>query len=371
MSQNEHPIAIASSQGDPKNPKTWSGTPSNIIRGMEDLGVKVLGINSNLKKHQKLTYLLVHKLCGYRTDYRRGRLSRTHSAKILQSQIKALGIKKILHTSTFDLPLPKPEPEVEHYLFCDSTWNLWSQYTTNIAQYTPKMRSLAEQLEQESYAQVKHFFSISEYIRENLINYYQIEPNRITVVGTGRGKIEPFMGNKDYQNGHILFVAKARFEDKGGPLLLEGFKKARQQNPSLKLVIVGQKEYEQLIGSVPGVSVTGFIPWEELQNLFHTAALFAMPSLNEPWGLVYLEALACKTPILGLNRNSLPEMTDKGKYGFLVDEPTPESIAEAMLQAFSHPDKLQEMGSDGQKYCLEKFSWEQVASKIVSVMLGI
>jgi glycosyltransferase involved in cell wall biosynthesis len=118
------------------------------------------------------------------------------------------------------------------------------------------------------------------------------------------------------------------------------------------------------------VTVTGFIPQEELQNLFNTAALFAMPALNEPWGLVYLEALACKTPILGLNRNSLPEITRKGQYGLLVDEPTPDCIADAILQAFSHPEKLREMGAMGQTYCLKTFSWDQVAMKIVSVMLS-
>jgi glycosyltransferase involved in cell wall biosynthesis len=363
-------IVITSTAGDPKNPKTWSGTPSNISNALENLGVKVVGINSNFKKSQKLIHLVLHKLTGLGTDYRRGKMARTRSAKILEARIQALGCKKILHTGTFDLPMPKTNAEIEHYLFCDSTWNLWSKCATNITRYPPEMLKLSEKLERDSYAQIKHFFSISEYVRQNLIDHYQVEPERITVVGTGRGKIKPLKEEKDYAKGHILFVGKERFEDKGGPLLIEGFKKAQKKNPSLKLVIVGQEQYKKLIGSVPNVTVTGFIPWDELQNLFNTAALFAMPAFNEPWGLVYLEALACQTPILGLNRNSLPEITCQGQYGFLVDEPTPESIAETILQAFSNPNKLRDMGAAGQKYCLEQFSWEQVASKIASVMLG-
>lgn len=46
-------------------------------------------------------------------------------------------------------------------------------------------------------------------------------------------EIEPFTGEKDYENVHILFVAKLRFDDKGGLLLLEGFKKAQRKNPRL------------------------------------------------------------------------------------------------------------------------------------------
>jgi glycosyltransferase involved in cell wall biosynthesis len=370
MAKTEHVIAM-SSFGNPKHPKTWSGTPNNIAKAIESLGVTVMGIDASIKKYPKLDRLR-HRISGLGTfDYPRGRLARTRSAQIVQAQIKALGCTKILHTSTLNFPIPKLDAEIEHYLFCDSTWNLWVQYATNIDQYKPKMLQLAEQLERESYAQIKHFFPISEYVRKNLINHYQIKPERITVVGTGRGsEIEPFTAEKDYRNGRILFVAKDRFEDKGGPLLIEGFKIAQRKNPSLELVILGQDQYRNLISHVPNVTVTGFIPQEELQNLFNTAALFAMPALNEPWGLVYLEALACKTPILGLNRNSLPEITRKGQYGLLVDETTPDCIADAILQAFSHPEKLREMGAMGQKYCLETFSWDQVAMKIVSVMLS-
>jgi glycosyltransferase involved in cell wall biosynthesis len=370
MTKSEHTIAITCQEGDPKNPKTWTAVPSMIAQGLESLGVTVLGINSNLEKYQTLPYLLLHRVSGLGTyDVRRGRLARIHRAKIVQNQSRALGCTKILHMGTLDLPIPKLDEGVDHYLFCDSTWNLWSQYATNIDQYPPKLLQLAEELDWESYAKIKHFFPVSEYVRENLIYHYRIDPKRITVVGSGIKEIKPFTGEKDYENGHILFVAKMRFEDKGGSLLLEAFKIAQRKKPSLKLVIVGQDQYKNLIGSVPNVTVHGFIPLEELQNLFNTAALFAMPALNEPWCQVYIEALANKTPILGLNRNYLPEITRQGQYGFLVDEPTPESIADAILQAFSNPSKLREMGAAGQKYCLETFSWEQVVIKIASVML--
>jgi glycosyltransferase involved in cell wall biosynthesis len=232
------------------------------------------------------------------------------------------------------------------------------------------MKQIVERLDHESYAQIKHFFSFSEYVRDNLIKAYGIDPNKITVVGAGRGSLQPFTEEKDYRNGHILFVAKGRFEDKGGLILLEAFKIAQRKNPHLKLIIVGQDEYTHLNGSIPNLTVKGYIPWgEELQNLFNTASLFAMPALNEPWGLVYLEALATKTPILGLNRNALPEITRDGQYGFLVNEPTPERVADAILQAFSNPENLSKMGVRGQKYCVEKFSWNQVATKIAKLML--
>lgn len=364
-------LAIASHEGNPHNPKTWSGTSSNIAKALEDLGINVLGINAHLNRYQKRACMLIHQMSGLGSDFWGGPVFRGESGKIIQRQVKALGCKKVLHMGQLSLPMPKINPGVEHYLVCDRTRNLWNK-RSNLEGYTPKMLKIAERLEWESFAQIKHFFPLSEYVRDNLIDYYQIDPSRITVINTGRGSLQPFYGEKDYKNGHILFVAKDRFEAKGGPLLLEGFKIAQQKNPSLKLVIVGQENYKHLNGVIPNLTVHGFIPWgEELQNLFNTAALFAMPAINEAWGLVYLEALATKNPILALNRTSLPEITQNGKYGFLMDEQTPERMAELLLEAFSDSERLQKMGAAGQKHCLQSYSWQQTASKIASVMLDI
>lgn len=368
MTTAETSLAITS-LGNPRNPKTWSGTPNNILQALENQGIAIHSIDPNPSKYQKLPYWLFGKVSGWGRYYLLGKKPRSLINKRVEQSLQGSDCSKILHIGgTITVPLSKLNQPIEQYLFCDSTWNLWSNWATDTQQISPRNLEKIAMLEREAYKHIKHFFPISEYVRENLINHYGIEPQRITVVGTGRGKIEPFVGAKNYNNNRILFVAQNRFEDKGGALLLEGFKIAQTKNSSLQLVIVGQDKYRDLIGSVPNVTVTGFIPWEELQKLFNTGALFAMPAFNEPWGLVYLEALACKTPILGLNRNSMPEITQNGKYGFLVNEPTPESIAEAILQAFADPNKLEEMGAAGQKYCLETFSWEQVANKIKNVI---
>ena len=363
-------LVITSPAGEPKNPKTWSGTPSNIARELEQCGIEVRGIDTGLGKAEKIKYRLMHLVSGYGSNQSRGRGSRTRSAEIVQQQIKSLNCNRVLHTSTLDLPAPQSDRNLKHYLFCDTTWNLWSQYVTNIDGYSTKAKQLYERLEREAYAQIEHFFVTAEYVGQNLRQHYQIEAEKITVVGTGRGKIASLQQPKQPEP-YILLVAKERFEDKGGFLLLDGFELARQQNLDLKLVIVGQDKYQQLVGARQNVVVRGFIPWDELESLFHRAALFAMPALNEPWGIVYLEALACQTPILGLNRNSLPDITCHGKYGFLVDDPTPEAIAREIIAAFSEPEKLRQMGILGQEYCLKTFSWEKVARQIARVIFNI
>jgi glycosyltransferase involved in cell wall biosynthesis len=364
-------LAITSHFGDPRNPGIWTGVPKIIVEEFEHQHCTVIGIDASLNKFQKLPLLLSHLMSGLgQMTIDRGRLARTHSANLVAAQCQTNQVQKVLHLGTCDLPAPQRDDHLEHYLTCDSTWNLWSENVTNIDRYTPQMIELAEQLERESYAQIQHFFPWSEYVRDNLIHHYEINPEKISVIGSGRGSsIQPFYGDKDYEKGHILFVAKDRFEDKGGDLLLEAFQIAQSKNSNLKLMIVGRaakKSFEQ----IPNVTTYGYVSGHDLQHLFNTAALFAMPALNEPWGLVYLEALSCKTPVLGLKRNALPEFTNQGEYGFLVEKPDPKEIAEMILGAFSNPDRLAEMGLKGQQYSVEKYSWKAAISTVKNIIFN-
>jgi glycosyltransferase involved in cell wall biosynthesis len=233
--------------------------------------------------------------------------------------------------------------------------------------YSKLMLKHAETLEKESYHQMDHIFSISTYVRDNLISHYEVDPKKITVVGTGLGIIEPYFGPKNYNNGKIIFVAKGRFSDKGGPLVLEAFKLAQMVNPSLELCIVGQSEYEG-IEDISNLKTYGFISIDALQQLFNEASLFLMPATNEPWGLVYLEALACKIPIVGLNMNGFPEISRNGEYGYILNDYSPSALSQVILDAFSSPKNLESMGLNGQNYCLKNFSWDHTASKIINVI---
>jgi glycosyltransferase involved in cell wall biosynthesis len=233
--------------------------------------------------------------------------------------------------------------------------------------YTSRLIKDAERLERQAYQNFTHIFSISEYLKENLINHYGVDPGKITVVGTGRGILQPYFEEKTYDSNRILFAAKGRFLDKGGDLVLKAFRKARETNPKLRLTIVGQNDYSDRI-SEPHVETHGFVSVEQLQEIFNTHDLFLMPALNEPWGLVFIEALACKMPIMGLNRNSFPEISGYGKYGYLVKSQNTDELARILVESMANPEELARKGAAGQAYCLEKFTWNNVADTLVKTI---
>lgn len=380
-------LAVAAS-GDPRDPRTWSGTPANLIAALERRGLDVLGLDVGIDSRIRTgLYFARFEARGAVRSIRSGGLraaslrlptaearsqfhwaepARAHRSRDLLEKMRAVACNQVIHMGSLSVPLGSPGQGMQHYLYCDSTWNTLRRQMEGSSSVSRDLASIGD-VERRCFQNVSHFFTTARYVRTDLMDTYGIDPARITVVGTGRGNIEPASAEKTYRDGYILFCAKLRFEQKGGALLLEAFQRARASNDRLRLVLVGQESYRQLAEGLPGVEAYGAVPWTRLQTLFHEAALFAMPAINEPWGLVFLEALASRTPVLGLRRNALPEITDDGRFGFLVDEAQPEAVAKAILDAFSDPERLRRMGEAGQTFCLARYSWDRVAAEIAAI----
>jgi glycosyltransferase involved in cell wall biosynthesis len=281
-----------------------------------------------------------------------------------------LGVHHVLHTGTLDL-LPSPEGQggrpsgTRHYLYCDHTWALSGIHHPLAARYNDRARRAFEQAERQSLSGLAHVFTFGRYVRDNLIAHYGLSPDRVTAVGSGMGAIEPWRGPKDYSRPTLLFVAKHLFQAKGGVLLLEAFRIARERRDDLELTIVGDERSRAFVAPQRGVTFRAHLPWEELQQLYRDSTLLVQPMLNDPWGQVYLEAMVSRTPVMGLARNGLPELVDGGRHGFLVDRAEPAALAGALLCALSDPDRLERMASAAQRYVLGTYGWDRVAQRIL------
>lgn len=349
----------------PLDPRTWSGTPYNISSVLDKMGK--LGEAYTGKPYNRGLELL--SKCYYKSVYEnnRGLVYRLFNSFYVSKKIKKSKNTHHLHFAPLTLPVFTSSQQEKHYVYIDASWDICKSQTGGIENYSPKLIQDAEKFEKKTFEKATHIFTTAEYVRENLIEHYKIAEHKITAVGTGRGGIKPNFGKKDYSNGKILFVAKGRFEDKGGFLVLDAFKIAQEKFPHLTLTIVGQNEYTDNIKQ-KNVTTLGFVSLEKLQELFDDHSLFLMPSRYEPWGLVYLEALACKMPIAGLNKNSLPEISNNGAYGYLLDKQDPQLLADIIIEAMNHPEILEQKGTLGQKFCLEKFNWENTVSAIIETI---
>jgi glycosyltransferase involved in cell wall biosynthesis len=364
---NEHrKLALSSAEGNPADGNIWSGTPRHLMIALAKYGFEIAPVFPQLSRWEKRACNWWHRGTRRRGSLERVGLQRKMYGLKVDRAVMRLGCSAVLHTGTLDLP--GSTTDVRRFLFCDSTWRTYRRYEPDLETLPARTLKLADTLEHKAYHQITHFFPIGQHVKNDLMQLYNIPPSRITVVGSGRGQMPPLRGTKDFRDGLILFAAKNRFREKGGLLIVKAFKLAQQKRRDLQLVVVGGEAYRHEIGFVENVRLTASLPRDELQGLFHCASLFAMPAPNEPWGLVYLEALASQTPILGLKRNAFPELSGDGRHGFMVAESTPEAVAEGLLDALSDVDRLRAFGLAGQQFCLENYSWEKTGEQIARVI---
>jgi glycosyltransferase involved in cell wall biosynthesis len=332
-------------------------------------GVTVERIDPRVGKLAKMVSAARNFVAGYgqSTDYAqllRSLPARRMHATQLEAAIVGRGVTHMLHTGIFDLPLRVREG-VKHYLYCDHTCADARVHRAAIDSSSERTLREYERLEFATLIRLDHIFTCSRFVRDRIISHYGVPADRVTVVGAGMGNIEPFAGRKDYKNGGLLFVAEHLFREKGGELLIEAFVMARRKVPGLRLTIVGDERSRRYVSDFPDIDFRPKVTRAELLGLYRKAALLAQPMLSDPWGQVYLEALVSRTPVLGLNRNGLPEITDAGRYGFLVDQAEPWQVADAIVNAMGDPERLAWMGAAGQRHVLRRYRWDVVADKMV------
>lgn len=363
-------VAVTSVFGHPRAARTWSGAPANVAASLERLGVKIDAIAPGIGRFAKAQMALGDFLAGRghpvsTEQILRSPTARQYMAAQVARETRRLGVRHVLHTGTLDLPASDVDQGTKHYLYCDHTWALAQRHHVEAGRYTRAAMRAFEATERRALEGLTHVFTFGAYVRDNIIEHYGLPSERVTAVGSGMGAIRPFRGQKNYAEPRLLFVAKHLFQAKGGVLLLAAFERAIRRRPDLRLTIVGDERSRRFVPPTRGVDFRSHLPWDELQALYHGATLLVQPMLNDPWGQVYLEAMASRTPVMGLARNGLPELTDGGRHGFLVDRPDPDALAEAIVCAVSDSARLERMAEVAQRYVLGTHSWDRVAERML------
>lgn len=219
--------------------------------------------------------------------------------------------------------------------------------------------------------------TVSEYSKQDIINLFGINENKIDVVYNGSNSIyEPIsnaekeLTKKKYTSGenYFLFVG-ALSPRKNVSNLLLAFNNFKCKTKSKdKLIIVGEKMFKtrdlskvfENIQFKDDVIFAGRMHPENLKNLYAASTALAFVPYFEGFGIPIIEAMNCETAVITSNKTSMPEVA--GDAAILVDPFSVESISDAMIELHNNPklkSKLIEKGNQ-QK---QKFSWDKTASK--------
>lgn len=223
-------------------------------------------------------------------------------------------------------------------------------------------------LERDAYNKAKLIFTVSEYAKHSLVSDYRIAPEKVVVTGYGPGLeyLPDSNSKKEYDGKTILFVG-FDFKRKGGYVLLEAFKIVREKILDAKLIIVGP---DKLDVNLPGVEFKGSkLDKTEIKTLYTQASIFVMPSLCEPFGIVFLEAMMYKLPCIGTDIDAMPEIITEGKTGFLIPINNSVTLATKITSLLQSNQTMKTMGEMGYQRIKRDFNWERMVDNINSKLL--
>ncbi len=115
------------------------------------------------------------------------------------------------------------------------------------------------------------------------------------------------------------------------------------------------------------VHFIGHLGTSNILNKFYTrASVFVAPSVwDEPLGLVILEAMACRTPVVVTRKGGIPLAVKEGVNGYFVRPRNSTEIAKKVNLLLSDEPKRQKMADNARRIAVERFSWEIIAQKFI------
>ena len=222
-------------------------------------------------------------------------------------------------------------------------------------------RNLYVEYETKTFNNASCIFTTSEYTKKAIIRDYNVDAEKIFVVYNGINIKEVSGNTKKKYNKTILFVG-FDFERKGGPTLIRAFEILKNTMPDAKLIIVGANPDI----SMPDVEIMGSLSHPDVVELYQKCSVFAMPSLSEPFGIVFLEAMANQLPCIGCNVNAMPEIIEDGKTGFLIEPNNHEQLAEKLIVLLEDDNLMKIMGEAGRRKVELFFTWDKVVERMTA-----
>lgn len=217
----------------------------------------------------------------------------------------------------------------------------------------------------------KKIITVSQFSKKEVIDYYKIPENKISVIYNGvSSKFSPFENKQHLEACRIKYRLPERFilwignskKHKNLERLVRAFERLKTD---FKLVLVGVNYQTFLSGHPPSPAIhsVGHVDAEDLVCLYQLSAFLVYPSLYEGFGLPVMEALACGKKIVVSDRPPLSEIA--GTTAILVDPLDIDAIANAMRRLLSDPQTYQ-ADQEGIRHS-QKFSWEEAARKTIEV----
>lgn len=216
--------------------------------------------------------------------------------------------------------------------------------------------------------------AVSDEMKADILKHFKVPADKVAVIHNGidldlwqqkalSAKLKSEWGIAD---DYVLFLGRCT-QQKGVEHLVD----AAKDIPCQVVMCMGgadTKEYEALITEKLKqhkniVHINKMLSEDEAAQLYSQARAFICPSIYEPFGIINLEAMACKAPVIASAVGGIKEIVVEGETGYLLEPGKPDLIAAAVKRLLADPAKAKAMGQAGRLRAEQKFSWTSIAAK--------
>jgi glycosyltransferase involved in cell wall biosynthesis len=239
------------------------------------------------------------------------------------------------------------------------------------------------------------FFKISLYLVDKIIivnpewekifvntgNILKRYKKKITVIPNGID-LELFNSNSSKKLKNTLIFVSVLDEYhkfKGFDYLLDSLKIVVKKYPKVKLSVIGEGELKNYYSKKANymsldknVIFLGQKNQDEVAKYCNKASIFILPSIDiEGFGIVLLEAMACKIPVIATDIVGVAREVRQNNCGIIVKPRDSLALAESIIKLLENPKLAKKMGENGRKLVESKYGWKSISKQIDSIYQGM
>jgi glycosyltransferase involved in cell wall biosynthesis len=222
----------------------------------------------------------------------------------------------------------------------------------------------------------------SKHMQNELIGSFALPSNKIEIVPNGT---DPYVFDFEFDADSYRQNFAAPFErivlyvgrlvtEKGVQVLLDAVPKVSAGCPGTKFLIVGTGYFmDNLRGQAHYLGVghlvqfLGYVDDAELRKLYRIADIVCIPSLYEPFGIVALEGMAAKVPVVVSDTGGLRDFVEHMVTGVLTYTGDSSSLAWGIMEVLRNPDLANRLKMEAYRRVQEIYNWRVIAKKTGSV----
>jgi len=359
----------------PYDPKSWSGTPYNILKSLENRFDKITVISSPIPKKGYLDSFLRLILGRKKYPLWMTNTALKAYAKHFDETVRKSHPDAVLCISSQHLIYAK-ELNLPVFMISDAPWIAYKEAYKNYEALPLLAYKFAKQ-EAEVARRISAVIYPTPWACKEAESRFGIPKDKIKLLSFGANsycadsdeKIFCRISERKLDTLKFLYIGKD-WERKGGPLALDIVQLVNNSGFNASLHIIGCNpsideamskyvcEYGYLSPGNPDDRIT-------MENAFSQADFFLVPSYAECFGLVFAEAQSYGLPCISLNSHGIPGVVENGKTGLLFDHAaSAELIAEEVVKLIKDRVAYQNMAIAARAKFSNELNWSCFGHKL-------